>query len=114
MTERPISPDLARRDWLKLSGAALAATTLTPVSSVSAQAPRRGGTVTIRVWDPPHFDPYLIVAFKTQIIYSFTHSRLLKHKSGPSVPAGSFVLEGDLAESWSQPNDVTYVFKLKK
>jgi len=106
--------EIARRDWLKLSGAALAGTTVSRATRGFAQSPRRGGTVTIRVWDPPHFDPYLIVAFKTQIVYSFTHSRLLKHKAGPAVPAGSFVLEGDLAESWSQPNETTYVFKLRK
>ena len=27
---------------------------------------------------------------------------------------GSFILEGDLAESWSQPNETTYIFKLRK
>ncbi len=105
---------IARRDWLKLSAAALAGTALTRPAAVLAQPPRRGGTITIRVWDPPHFDPYLVVAFKTQIVYSFTHSRLLKHKAGPSVPPGSFVLEGDLAESWTQPDETTYVFRLRK
>ncbi|HEV2054401.1 MAG TPA: ABC transporter substrate-binding protein [Methylomirabilota bacterium] len=105
---------IARRDWLKLSGAALAGAVLAPPSTALAQAPKRGGTLTVRVWDPPHFDPYLTVAFKTQIVYSFTHSRLLKHKAGPGVQPGSFVLEGDLAESWSQSNDTTYVFKLRK
>ena len=114
MSDRPIFPVIARRDWLKLSGAALAGAALTPPGSAFAQAPKRGGTLTVRVWDPPHFDPYLIVAFKTQIVYSFTHSRLLKHKAGPSVAPGTFVLEGDLAESWSQPDETTYVFKLRK
>jgi peptide/nickel transport system substrate-binding protein len=113
MSERHTSPLIARRDWLKLSGAALAGAALAPPTAL-AQAPKRGGTLTVRVWDPPHFDPYLIVAYKTQIVYSFTHSRLLKHKAGPSVSPGTFVLEGDLAESWSQPNETTYVFKLRK
>jgi peptide/nickel transport system substrate-binding protein len=108
----PIRPVLARRDLLKLCGAGAAAAMAPSVAL--AQAPRRGGTLTIRVWDPPHFDPYLIVAFKTQIVYSFTHSRLLKHKAGPGVQPGTFVLEGDLAESWSQPDETTYVFKLRK
>src|SRR5215468_859421 len=109
----PTHPVLARRDLLKLCGAS-AAVALAAPSVALAQVPRRGGTFTIRVWDPPHFDPYLIVAFKTQIVYSFTHSRLLRHKAGPSVLPGSFVLEGDLAESWSQPDDTTYVFKLRR
>ena len=109
----PSRPGLARRDLLKLcvGGATVA---MAAPSSALAQTPRRGGTFTIRVWDPPHFDPYLIVAFKTQIVYSFTHSRLLRHKAGPSVLPGSFVLEGDLAESWSQPDETTYLFKLRK
>jgi len=105
--------DFARRDLLALSGLAFAGAMLEP-SAVRAQTPKRGGTLTLRVWDPPHCDPYLVVAFKTQVVYSFTHSRLLKHRAGPSVQPGSFVLEGDLAESWSQPNETTYVFRLRK
>ena len=105
--------DFSRRDLLALSGLALAGTALRP-SALHAQTPKRGGTLTLRVWDPPHFDPYLVIAFKTQIVYSFTHSRLLKHKAGPSVTPGSFILEGDLAESWSQPSETTYVFRLRK
>ena len=45
---------------------------------------------------------------------SFTHSRLVKVKAGPSVMPGFLPIEGDLAESWTQPNDRTYVFKLRK
>ena len=113
MIERRCPPSATRRDVLKLSGAALAAGALAPRSAAWGQAPKRGGTVTVRAWDPPHFDPYLIVAYKTQIVYSFTHNRLLKHKTGPAVTPGSFLLEGDLAESWSQPDETTYVFKLR-
>src|SRR5262245_19967528 len=106
-------PALSRRDVLRLTAVGGAVAMTTP-SLALAQTPKRGGVLTVRVWDPPHFDPYLIVAFKTQIVYSFTHSRLLKHKAGPGVQPGSFTLEGDLAESWSQPDDATYVFKLRK
>src|SRR5215813_4968136 len=104
---RPRPPRSSEALWCRCRGAGR------PVRRARAGS-RRGGTFTIRVWDPPHFDPYLIVAFKTQIVYSFTHSRLLKHKAGPGVQPGSFALEGDLAESWSQPDDTTYVFKLRK
>jgi len=110
---------LTRRGLLRrsVSAAALAAlgSTAPSLSRVaSAQSPKRGGTLTLRLWDPPHWDPYLIIAFKTQIPYSFTHSRLLRHKAGPSTAPGTFVLEGDLAESWSQPDDTTYIFKLRR
>src|SRR5206468_1100929 len=42
------------------------------------------------------------------------HSRLVKHKAGPSVAPATFAIEGDLAESWSQPNETTYIFKLRR
>ncbi|HYB41692.1 MAG TPA: ABC transporter substrate-binding protein, partial [Candidatus Methylomirabilis sp.] len=104
---------LSRRDLIKLTaGAAIASPVL--ASRAHAQAPRRGGTVMVRAWDPPHFDPHLTVSYKTHIAYSFTHSRLLKHKAGPSVAPGIFQIEGDLAESWSQPSETTYVFKLRQ
>jgi len=31
-----------------------------------------------------------------------------------SRPPGTFPVEGDLAESWTQPSDTTYVFKLRR
>ena len=37
-----------------------------------------------------------------------------KHKAGPGVQPGTFPIEGDLAESWTQPNETTYVFKLRR
>jgi peptide/nickel transport system substrate-binding protein len=48
------------------------------------------------------------------VVISFTHSRLLRHRAGADVRPGSLVLEGDVAESWQQPTDTTYVFKLRK
>src|SRR5262245_63739643 len=115
---RPFDPRaLTRRDALKLGGSALAAAALAPnvsTPTASAQTPKRGGTASLRLWDPPHFDPHLTISYKTHILYTFTHSRLLKHKAGPGVVPGTFPIEGDLAESWSQPNETTYVFKLRK
>ncbi len=106
---------LTRRDWLKLSGSALAAGAALGHPGVGhAQTPKRGGTINLRLWDPPHWDPHLTISYKTHIAYSFTHSRLVKHKAGPSVTPGTFPIEGDLAESWTQPNETTYVFKLRQ
>ena len=48
------------------------------------------------------------------MLYTFSHSRLLKHKAGPGVTPGTFPIEGDLAESWTQPTETTYIFKLRK
>src|SRR5437016_11906599 len=104
---------LTRRDLLAAGGLSLAGTVLAS-RSARAQAPKRGGTLALRTWDPPHFDPFQTISYKTHIALSFTHSRLLKHKAGPSVVPGTFPLEGDLAESWTQPNETTYVFKLRR
>ena len=114
------TPDRARihrRDLLALGAGALAVSAL-PAGLAPrpawAQAPRRGGTLSLRLWDPPHWDPHLTVSYKTHIAYSFTHSRLLKHKAGPAVTPGTFPIEGDVAESWTQPNETTYLFKLRR
>ena len=107
---------LSRRDLLK-AGGALAATAVAPqlgLHGALAQTPKRGGTLSLRLWDPPHFDPHLTISYKTNVLYTFSHSRLLKFKAGPAVQPGTFTLEGDLAESWSQPNETTYIFKLRK
>src|SRR5499426_4602364 len=105
--------NLTRRQLLKLGGAGLAGASMAPVIA-RGQTPKRGGTLALRTYDPPHFDPFQTISFKTHISLSFTHSRLLKHKAGPSVVPGTFPIEGDLAESWSQPDETTYVFKLRK
>jgi peptide/nickel transport system substrate-binding protein len=102
-----------RRELLGMAGMTLMGAALAPAPG-SAQTPKRGGTIALRLWDPPHFDPYLQVSYKTHTVYSFTHSRLVKHKVGPGVVPGTFAIEGDLAESWSQPDETTYIFKLRR
>jgi peptide/nickel transport system substrate-binding protein len=105
--------NLSRRHLLTLGGGALAGMSMAPAVA-RAQTPKRGGTLAIRTWDPPHFDPFQTISYKTHIALSFTHSRLLRHKAGPNVVPGTFPIEGDLAESWTQPTETTYVFKLRK
>jgi len=104
---------LRRRELLMLGGTSFVAGVLVP-SLARGQTPKRGGTLTIRGWDPPFFDPMLSTAYRVQIPATFTHSRLVKHRAGASVVPGTFVIDGDLAESWTQPNEVTYVFKLRR
>ncbi len=107
--------DISRRDLIKLGGVALAGTAVAPALA-RAQAPKRGGTLSLRLWDPPHFDLHAAggLSYKLHVALSLTHSRLVKHKAGPGVQPGTFPIEGDLAESWTQPNETTYVFKLRK
>jgi peptide/nickel transport system substrate-binding protein len=111
MTSRQPSSSVSRREFLAIAGGAAA---LSLPAGAAAQTPKRGGTLSLRTWDPPHFDHILAHAYKTHVVISFTHSRLLRHKAGPSVRPGAFPIEGDLAESWQQTSDTTYVFKLRK
>ena len=103
-------PGLTRRQVL-IAGAAAAVGSALPVE---AQTPKRGGTFRLSLGDPSHFDPHLTVGWSTMIPLSFSHSRLLKHKAGPGVAPGTFPIEGDLAESWGQTSETTYVFKLRR
>jgi peptide/nickel transport system substrate-binding protein len=117
--EEPVpSSAITRRDLLKLGGAAVAAgaTGSLTVPEARAQAPKRGGILRIAFQSDPvtGFDPQQTISFVTQVPLSFVYSRLLKVKAGPSVKPMTYPLEPDLAESWTQPNDTTYIFKLKK
>ena len=119
--DNPLVSPVSRRDLLKLGGLAAAAGAagsglhLLDPGTAEAQAPKRGGTFRVRfTLAPPHFDPQQTVAFTTMVPLSFTHSRLVRVKAGPSVKPGTQPIEPDLAESWTQPNDTTYIFKLRR
>jgi peptide/nickel transport system substrate-binding protein len=119
--DNPLVSPVGRRDLLKLGGVAAVAGAagsglhLLDPGSADAQAPKRGGTFRMRFHlAPVHFDPQQTVAFTTMVPLSFTHSRLVRVKAGPSVKPGTQPIEPDLAESWTQPNDTTYVFKLRR
>jgi peptide/nickel transport system substrate-binding protein len=105
--------DLTRRRLMTLAGMTATGSVLSPAPG-RAQTPRRGGTLSLRTWDPPHWDHQLTVSYKTHIALTFTHSRLVKHRAGPGVAPGTFPIEGDLAESWMRPADNVYVFKLRR
>jgi len=107
---------LTRRNFIQMSSAAVAAYVLAPAGASAAETPQRGGVFRIRGEDATTgFDPHLAPNHhRIATNLSFTHSRLVKVKAGPSVVPGTLPVEPDLAESWSQPNDRTYVFKLRK
>jgi len=102
---------VSRRTFLTIGAGGVAAALST---RAAGQTPKRGGTLTLRAWDPPHFDHVLAHAYTTHVVLSFTHSRLLRHRAGPGVRPGAFLIEGDLAESWQQTGDTSYVFKFRK
>ncbi len=111
---------IRRRDVLKAGLAAGVTLSAWPLArpavlwGAEAGQPKRGGI--LRVWgnDPPHFDPHLTVNAKTHTTLSFVHSTLLRHKLGPGIQPGTFIVEPHLAERWEQPDDTTYVFYLRQ
>src|SRR5215469_16831244 len=107
---------VTRRELLRTglaAGAAMSAASLHGARAASAQA-KRGGILRVRGYDPPHFDPHLTLSFKTNTTLSFVYSRLMRHKVGPTVTPGTFAIEPDLAERWEEPDELSYVFYLRK
>jgi len=115
-----VTERISRRRLLQTglaAGASLAAWPLYhPATSWGAEAgvPKRGGILRARGADPVHFDPHLTRAFMTHTTLSFVYNKLLRHKVGPDVPPGTFIVEPDLAERWESPDDTTYIFYLRQ
>jgi peptide/nickel transport system substrate-binding protein len=110
---------VSRRDLLKASLAAGVTLSAWPLHSprrlwAAAEAPKHGGILRVRGWDPPHFDPHLTRNFRTNTALSFVYSTLLRHKVGAGVRAGTFAIEPHLAERWETPDDTTYIFHLRR
>src|ERR671931_637592 len=90
---------VSRRDLLKVglaAGATLSAWPLhRPPALWGAEAgpPKRGGILRVRGYDPPHFDPHLTLNFKTNTTLSFVYNKLVRHKVGPEIRPGSYVVE---------------------
>jgi len=109
---------LTRRDLLKAAGVVTIAVTGPQLRSrpAEAQTPKRGGTLRTSVISDPvtGFDPHQTISFLTMVPLSFAYSRLVKIKAGPDVKPMTYPIEPDLAESWSRPDDTTYVFKLRR
>ena len=119
-TQHHATETISRR-WLLQTGLAAGATLAAwplyhPAAVWSAEegTPKRGGILRARGWDPPHFDPHLTRAFMTHTALSFVYNKLLRHKVGPDVPPGTFIVEPDLAERWEAPDDTTYIFHLRQ
>ena len=108
-----------RRDVLKAglaAGVTLSAWSLAgPAALWGAEAgqPRRGGILRVSGFDPPHFDPHLTTNVKTNTALSFVYSTLVRHKVGPGIAPGTFIVEPHLAERWEAPDDTTYIFHLR-
>jgi len=117
MSDTPFDPGVSRRDLLKTGAGAvaLAVSGVQLATPAQAQTPKKGGTLRLTfLADPLHFDPHQTLSFVTMCPLSLCYSRLVKVKAGPTVKPMTYPVEPDLAESWTQANDTTYIFKLKK
>jgi len=91
--------NVRRRDLLAGSALTLAGATLAP-RLTHAQTPKRGGTLTLRTYDPPHFDPFLTVSFKTHIALSFVYVAVWENAVKNYAPNLGYDYGGRLMAAW--------------
>lgn len=114
---RPQQDGWTRREVLKGSataGLALSSAALSQVRPAEAAQPKSGGTFRVNGYDPRGFDFLLSRSYRTQTTVSYAYNKLFHFKVGPDVAIGHLEVEPDLVETWSQPDDVTYIFKLRE
>jgi peptide/nickel transport system substrate-binding protein len=96
-----------------------AASAVTPASGVAASPtavrPKLGGAITTMfttaqsTLEVHGASGGVAIGIGAAICYS----DLLTYKFGPDIKPPSYIPTGDLAESWTQPDELTYVFKLR-
>lgn len=100
---------MRKQHWLvSLTGLLVAALLLLPGMPTEAQAPKRGGTLTVGLLGPivgldPHGSPNQPAFWTIQLVYSY----LVQYNK-------ELNLRPDLATSWDRPDSRTYVFRLRK
>ncbi|MFN8559555.1 MAG: ABC transporter substrate-binding protein [Dehalococcoidia bacterium] len=86
----------------------------TPQAAKPSGPPKRGGTVKAAYGtDPPTFDFFANTSFAMFDVLSLAYNRLVRFQTGADVDLGALTVRPDLAELPEQPDNVTYVFKLK-
>lgn len=114
VTDRRLA-HVSRRDFVKAGavGVGLGVAGLSPVSPSRAWAqdrgqPKRGGTLVVRSGPIRGIDPHFETWGATMQVVHQAYNALVKftHDGTKIVP--------DLAESWEQKDDVTYVFRLRQ
>jgi peptide/nickel transport system substrate-binding protein len=115
-----VAEGMSRRKLLQMGLAAGLTVSVLPLArpaplwSAEAAAPKRGGILRVRGYDPVHFDHHLTNNAKTNTTLSFVHSTLLRYKVGAEIVPGTFTVEPHLAERWEEPDDLTYIFHLRR
>jgi peptide/nickel transport system substrate-binding protein len=84
-------------------------------TSTSRPAAKYGGVVrTGRTSVERTLDPHQLNGAGGSFGAANCYNQLLTYKWGPDVVVPSYIVTSDLAESWTQPDDLTYVFKLRQ
>jgi ABC-type transport system substrate-binding protein len=80
-----------------------------------ANQPKLGGTIKNMGTSPErNLEPHLSTGAAAGAIGALNcYSGLLTYKWGPDVKIPSYISAPDLAESWQQADDLTYIFKLR-
>jgi ABC-type transport system substrate-binding protein len=84
--------------------------------TASAAQPKLGGAVhSIATSAARSLEPHLSSGLSSagSVGPAICYSGLLTFKWGPDIQAPTYIPTGDLAESWTQPDDLTYLFKLR-
>jgi peptide/nickel transport system substrate-binding protein len=106
-TTAPVASPAATAAPTRAAGAAPAPT---------AAQPKRGGTARTMATSPyRNIEPHAQSGMAGTGSYGVPvcYSTLLTFKFGPEIKPSSYTPIGDLAESWTQPDDLTYIFKLR-
>jgi peptide/nickel transport system substrate-binding protein len=105
------------------TSAPVSAPTSAPASSQGAQAspttaraaPKYGGTLsTIIDTGETSLDPHAAAGASNATSPAIVYSQMITLKWGPDFKLPSWIPGPDLAESWQQADDLTYVFKLRQ
>ena len=86
--------------------------TASPAANASASQPKRGGKVAFAYSNiPQNLDVQRIVSPTLGEAATLVMNRLIRHdpKAGPT----DYNVEADIAASWEQPDDLSFVFKLR-
>ena len=98
---------IARRNLLRLALAGVALGAVPAAMAQTGAAPKRGGKLTIGAdADPIGLDPVTLTAFSSYDFTALLYSGLLRWNADMKI-------EPDLATGFTQPDDTTYVFKLR-
>jgi peptide/nickel transport system substrate-binding protein len=88
-------------------------TTAPATGTRPGETPRKGGSLTFYANEPVGFDPHKNDSAQTHNILSLFHAHLTRYSFGPDKEVNDYTPAPDLAESWEQADQTTYVFKLR-